>query len=66
MTRVCEGWGGVVIALGGLVGYLSLSTDRAGGDKVLNVLPHLQPTELALYEGSSTACARVTGELSPL
>ena len=48
---------------GGLVGYLSLSTDRAGGDKVLNVLPHLRPPELALNEGYLVACARVTGEL---
>ena len=33
------------------MGYLGLSTDRAGRDKVLIVLPYLQPPEFALDVG---------------
>ena len=43
--------------------YLSLGADRAGSDKVLNILPHLQPPELALDECPCSVGTWVAGEL---
>ena len=49
--------------------YLDLGADRAGRNKVINVLPEVGPPELALQKRHGASSARVTGELprvSPL